>query len=88
MRLFSRRRIILCVHCTISISVDECAIGNASGKLSLILSSEAQLVTNLGAQTVGADQEIGLIAGLDYTRANPTERRPPLSAKLRTVAPA
>ena len=31
------------------IGIDECAIGNASGELSLILSSEAQLVTNLGA---------------------------------------
>jgi len=48
------------------IGVEECAIGNVSGKRSLILSSEAQLVANLGAQAVGADQEVGLIAGLGH----------------------
>ena len=71
------------------IGVDECAIGNASGKLSLILSSKAQLVTNLGAQTIGADQEIGLVAGLGYT-TRPIRRKdaPRYLAKSRTVAPS
>ena len=64
------------------IGIDECAIGNASGELSLILSSEAQLVTNLGAQTVGADQEVGLIAGVAYTTGPSDGKTPPVIHKI------
>jgi len=68
MRLFSQtqnnvlRRLRIRV-----IGADDCAISNSSGELSLVLSSKAQSVANPGAQTIGADQEIGLIAGLDHT---------------------
>ena len=44
------------------VGVDNCAIGDASGKVSLIRRSEAQSVADLGAQAVGADQEIGVVA--------------------------
>ena len=46
------------------IGVDDCAISDASGKLRLILSSKAQLVANVRAQTVGSDQEVGFVADL------------------------
>ena len=78
-----RRRIIFCVPLEVSIiGVDDCAISNASGKLSLILSSKAQLVANLGAQTIGADQEIGLVAGLGYTTRQSDGKTPPVIRKV------
>ncbi len=46
------------------IGVDDCAIRDPSGKLSLILSSKTQFAADLGAQTVSPDQEIGLVADL------------------------
>ncbi|HEY1887475.1 MAG TPA: hypothetical protein VGG86_15765 [Roseiarcus sp.] len=46
------------------IGVDDCAICDPSGKLSLILSSKTQFAADLGAQTVSPDQEIGLVADL------------------------
>src|SRR5579864_7863720 len=47
------------------IGVDKRPISNASGEFNLILSPEAQSVANQRAQTVGADQEIGVILVLD-----------------------
>ena len=44
--------------------VDNRAISNVSSKLSLVLSSKAQSVANTGAQAIGADQQIGLVASL------------------------
>lgn len=44
--------------------VDDCAICDPSGKLSLILSSKTQFAADPGAQTVSSDQEIGLVADL------------------------
>src|SRR5271168_4885196 len=83
MRLFSEtENNILRPLNTSIIGIDECAIGNASGELSLILSSEAQLVTNLGAQTVGADQEVGLIAGVGYTTGQSDGKTLPVICKI------
>ena len=48
------------------IGFDNRAIGDAPCKFSPILSSEAQLVANVRAQAVGADQEIGVVAGLGH----------------------
>ncbi len=83
MRLFSETENNILRPLSISIiGIDDCAIGNASGELSLILSSEAQLVTNLGAQTVGADQEIGLIADLGYAAGQSDGKTPPVISKI------
>ncbi len=54
------------------IGVDNRPIGNASSKFHLILSSEAQSTANQRVQTVGADQEIGVIVvqGLATCQSN------------------
>ncbi len=44
--------------------VENCAVSNASGKFSLILGSEPQLLTNLGAYAIGSNKEIGAITRL------------------------
>ncbi len=83
MRLFSEAEDYILRPLNINIiGIDECAIGNASGELSLIRSSEAQLVTNQRAQTVGADQEVGFIAGVGYTTGQSDGKMPPVICKI------
>ena len=64
MRLFTKAQNNVARHKLSGvIGADNCAISDASGKNSLILSSEAQLAANVRAQTVGSDQEVGLVVG-------------------------
>ena len=62
--------------------VEDRAICDSSGKGSPILGSKTQSVTDVGAQTVRPDQEIGFVAGLGPAARQSDRDEIPVNLKL------
>ena len=62
--------------------VQDCAVGNASGKVSLVPSPKSQSLANLRSQAISADQQIGFLTPLGQTLCYSDQKTPSIIRKV------